>query len=48
MDLVKLRKKCNAFYFGQSLDIISMMRLAGIGSTVYITTQKLCVHIFVV
>ena len=48
MDLVKLIKKCNAFYFGQLLDIISMIRLDAIGSTMYIATQKLCVHICVV
>ena len=41
MDLVKLIKKCNAFYFGQSLGIISMIRLDAIGSTVYCIVENI-------
>ena len=47
MDLVKLIKKCNAFYFGQLLDIISMIRLDTIGSTMYVyyKTDALCAYL---
>jgi len=47
MDLVKLINKCNAFYFGQLLDIVSMIRLYAIGSIMYTATHWLCVHICV-